>query len=384
VAVLGASLVGAAIFNGHAVASPGPGESLEVEAGTDEKTYAHDFGVTVEEATRRFEVIEVARELQADLRDSQEEHFGGLWISHEPFEVVVNVVPGGEAAATTSVESLGLEGSVRIQQARFTETFLTAQQGKLPRVMPDDLDYGTGIDIRAGYVKLWAVRPADRPRLETLELPQAVKIVEGYIAEPAVNIYGGLLVVGSVHACTSGFSVEEIGSSRTGIVTAGHCDNDLGYNGQGLPWQYGQQWGPYDVQWHTTPGLTDVNKVQDGPSTTRRVTSVQVRGNMMVGDVVCKYGQTTGYDCGTIDDLSVSGCVPDSEDYPLYIYVNNNDGDLADGGDSGGPVYKGAPAKAWGIITCDAKGFFGEDSGDMVFMAQNVGLPLLDVKVMTS
>jgi hypothetical protein len=95
---------------------------------------------------------------------------------------------------------------------------------------------------------------------------------------------------------------------------------------------------------------------------------------MMGGDIVCKYGRATFYDCGTIDKTSYEPsdeCVPQSN--ATFIYVNNNAGDLADNGDSGMPVFHGNPARAWGQENCaqdeDEPPFV--DNGDMVFMAQN-------------
>ena len=58
--------------------------------------------------------------------------------------------------------------------------------------------------------------------------------------------------------------------------------------------------------------------------------------DQMVGETVCKYGQETGYGCGTILSKIVNGL--------LRILVDNPTQDLAEAGDSGGPWFFGNTA----------------------------------------
>jgi hypothetical protein len=97
---------------------------------------------------------------------------------------------------------------------------------------------------------------------------------------------------------------------------------------------------------------------------------------MVENEHVCKFGKITLFDCGTIRFVPYDpgdGCVPGSTNTYAYVVPNPNAGDMADTGDSGGPVFHDNPAKAYGTITC-------QGGVDMVFMPQNF-LPNIGVEV---
>jgi hypothetical protein len=326
----------------------------------DLETYAKDFSVSVEEAERRFAVIELARTLQAQLRDAEPNVFGGLWISHEPFEVVVNTLAGEQSTIEPYILKLGLTDAVRLETTGFTEDALYRHQTALPDKVPAGHEYGSGIDIRTGHVEV-RVGSSDVALFEEADLgPSVVVAVNDRIGIDG-DIIGGLALSNS---CTSGFTVHELDGTR-GITTAGHCTNTVVYQGTNLPMIDEQFTGNTDAQWHFTPNIADPNQIRVSSDGTRRdITSVRNFADMMVGDQICKYGRVTLYDCGVIDALNESG-----GECQGGVYVKNTGGDLMDGGDSGGPVFKNN--RAWGLMECHYTGIFGEDNGDMSFVPQN-------------
>lgn len=338
-----------------------------VEGPNDMDWYATTFRVSVAEAEERFAMMEVARQLQAELRDTEADVFGGLWIDHEPvFAVVVNVLAGKEAQIQQHIEGLGLAKVTRIATTGFTEEQLHRDQDALSTQVPFGKDYASGIDLKKGQVEIYVATAADVDTFEMADYAASVVVVQASLPTAAAEIYGGQSIS---NGCTTGFSVQQTNGSIQGVSTAGHCDDVASFSGTILPWQDGQHDHSVDAQWHQTPGFQDPNKIKVNSSgATRDVTSRMNRSNMMVNDVVCKFGRITLYDCGTIDDTSFepsNDCVPQSN--ATFIYVNNNADDLAEVGDSGGPVFHGNPARAWGQIVCRTI----PDNGDMVFMAQN-------------
>jgi streptogrisin C len=346
-------------------ATPAAGSAIPRET----EIYARDFGITEEEAGARFATMESARELQTKLRATGADYFGGLWINHRPFEVVINVVSGYEEQIISLIASSGLGSVARVSTTRFTESELHRDQDAVPSLVPFGKDFWSGINLRTGHVEVYVDAAADVPAFRDADFGPSVVITQRAMPEPAVSIYGGLhLSVETDGFCTSGFSMQEQSGTTEGISTAGHCHSPVKFSGTTLPLVDVMESGNVDARWHTTPGFTDPNLIRVNSSgTTSQITSRRHRNDMMVGDVVCKYGDTTNYDCGTIDDTSSFGCVPS---VATFIYVNNNSGDMAEGGDSGAPVFTGNASRAWGIVTCQDGQSDGDD-GDMIFMAQN-------------
>lgn len=366
-AVLALILVGPAI-GGTVNAAPSEG-SVVSDDQRDIESYAKVHGVCLLEGEARLATMDIARELQADLRASESKVFGGLWIDHEPkFEVVVNMLAGQESRAFPYIDKLGLADVARVVDAEYSEDDLHRDQNAIATKVPIGGSYATGIDIRANTVNVYVESEEEVARYEQAEFPPSVVVLQRSLPTPLVQIFGGLTLS---NGCTSGFSVQVSGGSTEGVTTAGHCPNATSYAGVSLPWQDGQQVNRVDAQWHTTPGLTDPNIIRDDQNgSTRAITSRRTRSEMMVGDHVCHYGKTSHYGCGDIDDVSygAESCV-DSSSPPdnTYIYVNNTGGDIGEPGDSGAPFFLNN--RAWGVEVCGQDGLF--DDGDGIFMAQN-------------
>lgn len=80
---------------------------------------------------------------------------------------------------------------------------------------------------------------------------------------------------------------------------------------------------------------------------------------MNTGDFICKYGNATGFTCGSIvstnyDALGAGG----------FVRVSDAGNNLSSGGDSGGPWFYDQYREAWGIHSDDVPG----SPNDAIFM----------------
>ena len=112
-----------------------------------------------------------------------------------------------------------------------------------------------------------------------------------------------------------------------GVTTAGHCADGQSWNGYYLSWMGGTTGGMYDIQWNRAdPPLNARNLVWTG-TYAQAIYFVKFRASQYVGEYVCKYGKTTGFACGFIQDKNFDG---------VNVRVNVN----VEGGDSGGPWFQ--------------------------------------------
>lgn len=182
-----------------------------------------------------------------------------------------------------------------------------------------------------------------------VRLPDKVELVEVKgLSTKSEDIYGGLNI-----SCTSGFSVKDSHNTK-GITTAGHCSDDLSYNGTDLDYESGEFNESYDIQWHTAPGFTVRNLVHFGHTYPRYIYGTVSASDQSVDDYVCKYGRVTGYHCGYITHVDYTptysgsdpACHPNSDcDWKdTWIRFAKSGSDICEPGDSGGPVVLGNDA----------------------------------------
>ncbi len=148
--------------------------------------------------------------------------------------------------------------------------------------------------------------------------------------------------------CTSAFVVRRNTNNTEGVLTASHCEGltliaDAGSGASfGAPWanEHIGNWG--DVEWHTT---THDDFPQFYVSSSSRATvKSRISNNAISEDVyVCRYGRNTQRDCGDISAINVTHTTAAGTAQHLVEFEVCT----GDGGDSGGPVYKGSAA--WGV-----------------------------------
>ena len=352
----------------------------------DAQVYASNMNVSVDEAILRFQLQDIAGDLDAELTTNETETFAGLWIEHTPeFRVVVQFTRDGEETMkpylkqhTELANIVEVRNTAKVSLAELQK----AQTSASSSVRASDVPVDSGINVHENRVELYVAKANKRQfdnalQRKEIRLPDKVRVISvEALAEPTDNIYGGL----PLSTCTSGFSVKE--GITKGITTAGHCSNTKSYNGNNLPFQSEIGGGSYDIQWHTAPGYTVTNEIQwweDG--STRDIIATKSRSSQVIGGYVCKYGKTSKYTCGTISDKNFD---PNynwqfGDTSPTFIRVASTEGwgDLSEPGDSGGPWF----------LTGDAYGTMSgqiEPGDDAIYMAVNYVESGLGVSVMTS
>jgi len=356
----------------------------------DAQGYASNTGVSIDEALHRFQLQDIAGELDAELSTKEVKTFAGLWVEHTPeFRVVVQFTRDGEETIKPYLKQhTELANIVEVRTANVSLADLRRAQANVSySARALDIPANSDINVYNNSVELYVVK-ADRSRFDNalqrreIRLPDNVRVITvEALAEDTADIYGGL----SLSTCTSGFSVKKgwWPFITKGITTAGHCSNTQSYNGNNLPFQ-SQNWaGSYDIQWHTASGYTVTNKIRTssgGPP--RDITATKSRSSQAISNYVCKYGMTTNYTCGYIrsKDYNPGGV----NNQPTFIRVKNTAGwdVLADSGDSGSPWFNGNTAYGTmkGKITPGTNGV----GTDAVYMAVNYVESGLGVTVMTS
>ena len=113
--------------------------------------------------------------------------------------------------------------------------------------------------IEGNFTGEWGENPAAATRV--------IKVNK--LAVETGDIYGGvqLDISSGTPKCTGGFSVIDADSTK-GITTAGHCENQLYYNGVWLPFKGGTTGGDFDIQWNRGDQAFNVQSwIYDGSDT---------------------------------------------------------------------------------------------------------------------
>jgi len=348
----------------------------------DAQVYASNMNVSVEEAILRFQLQDIAGDLDAELTTNETETFAGLWIEHTPeFRVVVQFTRDGEETMKPYLKKypefadiVEVRNTAKVSLADLQRAQADASHSARALDIPVESD----INVFNNSVELYVAKANKRQFDNALQrgnirLPDKVKvrvITVDAMMNLEADIYGGL----PLRTCTSGFSVKK--GITKGITTAGHCSNTQSYNGNSLTFESEKETGSYDIQWHTAPGYTVSNKIRtSGGGSTRDITATKSRSSQAIGNYVCKYGKTSHYTCGYISSKNFM-----YQGQATYIRVDNTAGydDLSSGGDSGGPWFLSNTAYGTHV------GSPGDDPNDAVYMAVNYVESGLDVSVMTS
>lgn len=354
--------------------TPGAAQALDGDAALvrDARMYASDHGLGLREAVHRLQLQRAAGHLDAQLAKNERATFGGLWIQHTPrFRVVVRFTRSGRQTVRPYIQDGPLASLVEVRTGGVSLATLEATQAEQSR---NARRLGIRVDSRINVSENRVeIEVTDRSRLDaglraaTLRLPSHVAVnTVPQLSEPTVIIYAGLGLSGG---CTSGFSIVP-NTSGAGILTAAHCPNDESYAGYSLPFKAERYYGSYDIQWHTWTGgsVFDVKPRAKDNSVTgyRYVTGSRHRDNQAVGEYVCKYGNTTRFNCGYIISKTLNpSYVPNGS--ATFIVVRRENVDLSNPGDSGGPWYSGGTA--FGIMS-------GHSGNDGIYMAVNYAFDL--------
>lgn len=292
-------------------------------------TYASTVGVDLKEAMFRLHLQDSIGSLEATLAEKEAAIYAGLWVEHQPnLRIVIRLTKADKETLTPYLTDATLGDLIEVREAAFTVRELDSARAQAAELAANlGIRSSSGINLSENLAELYVL---DEEQLATAvsnanaRLPKEVKVVRvAELPQNVVDIYGGL----ALSECTSGFSVRKASTGDKGVTTAGHCADGLYWNGYYLSWMSGTTGGVYDIQWNRAdPPLNARNLVWTG-TYAQAIYFVKFRASQYVGEYVCKYGKTTGFACGFIQDKNFDG---------VNVRVNVN----VEGGDSGGPWFQ--------------------------------------------
>ena len=421
-------------------------------------SYALEYSVSQTEASRRLERIGVIQDILASIRGLEAERTAGWGIDHRGRFVGWVLLTGEEPAGAEAAGVADAHNDVEIRtgaQHSYTELqaaqsslaaqLFTAQhavgggalgntgeEGRAAPGPPGDLD-GAGIGAGVAEVVTFleadmtsnAVRIGIDPGLASeigplgtvseLTFDQSAVIVAEMIQDhievafavadgrgiaPAESFQGGEEISGIVN-CTSGFTARRASSGEYGIITAGHCGNDLStetvqfsMHDVDLPFVYGWLSATADAQFHSIPApdsgshtVLDDFLCRDPvsyPTPSCDVRGTEVR-DKMIDAYVCHTGKGSNTSCGRVTNINHQLMWPRNpcRDSAGAVVVCDSvfvkvEGEYLKGcrGDSGGPFYQGGVA--YGLMA----GLIGGDHGNCTLKGRTVTFSAID-KVQT-
>ncbi len=334
----------------------------------DAAEYARQYGVPQSEAERRLHAQQDSVPAIDAIAARYRDRLAGISVEHRPDYRYIAYLTGDAPVPATSVAT----GTTRVPVVFRTGAkasrdrviwAMTNHQSAIRAAFPSPP--GMGLDPRTGELVIIvgrAVAAADGgsaavdAKLEALTgVPVQVRVVER--VDVNLGLRGGGLVAGvsptdgKRYRCTAGFAVTD--GTRTGIVTAAHCLDQLTYydpDRRPTPLTFVRQWGwgYHDIQVHAGPLVDRPLFYADTARTTERpVERQQAKSSTRAGDFVCHRGESSGYSCAEVEllDFAPSGELCGGACLPTWVTVA---GPHCRAGDSGGPVFSGTTA--FGIV----------------------------------
>jgi hypothetical protein len=336
-----------------------PAEALAQDAAI----YADHYDVPIDEAMRRLQAQEASVPTVRQLAEAFGTRLAGVYIEHHPAYRVVIRLTGTDPVPDQLIYAGGMNLPVHFETgaAATREEILAAireHQDAIRAELPFAL--GMGVDVRTGTLAVM-IATADAKRYGVDLLRTEIEVMAGVPAriqlierqEVNASVYGGSRVVGSIPAtgkrgaCTTGFVVTD--GTRTGIVTAAHCPDELSYrevDGTESPLRLIGKWGSgfQDVQVNVAAQqLLPMFHPDPHDPKLRPLTAMRSREDTRSGDFVCHSGTRSGYSCSEVAFVDyaphpdVCGALCD----PAWVQVV---GPSCGKGDSGGPVFSGTTA----------------------------------------
>jgi len=206
----------------------------------DAAVYAEEEGIDIEEAVRRFELMDIAGPLGAELEENEADTFAGFWIEHRPeFRIVAVFTENGEETIKPYLESYpDLDGIIEVRNLEVTLEDLRAAQRRAGRLLEElGLFFDSSINIKENQVEIYVTD--SELFYKTLEeadvqLPDHVVVIVVY--EPLKEIPFEINPDPSVHfpqlKVHSGSFMESILAGKLELI-----DDYLRVNGTLIIWQ---------------------------------------------------------------------------------------------------------------------------------------------------
>lgn len=348
----------------------------DVQAHTDEASYARAHDVTLDDATQRLALHGDAAKLDRQLAESEPSTFAGLWIQHQPtFRIIVLFTIDGAKTLAPYVAGTPLADLTEVRPAKYALHHLE-EDLDITSPIARELGMDLSLNVMDNRLDLYPTPSSDPSELVGRMIPSSVRVDEIVrSSRPTVDIYAGLFLT----TCTSGFTVYENYGLRLGITTAAHCQDAQSYNGTALTYKRGRYEKSHDEQLHGTIGFSTKPEFKTGPGSVRPVRGRVNRLDQPINGYVCKYGVSTGYTCGYIQTRQHQpSYIQDANPTFVRVAPHNDYPDMTNGGDSGGPVFLVSNAYGlvhgqWGAPWCEC---------DLIYTAINFVENGLDVTLL--
>ncbi|WP_061294647.1 S1 family peptidase [Herbidospora cretacea] len=294
-----------------------------------------DLNLSAEQAQLR--LVNEARlgKLEGKVRTDLGASFGGSWLSGDTASSLT--VATSDASKVAAIQA----GGAKAQLVTRSLGDLTALKDKLDTAAAPQTVPVYYVDVKTNSV---VVETRDQAAAEAFVAAAGVdKAAVRFVAsnEQPVTYYdlrgGDAYYINNSGRCSIGFSITR--GSTPGFVTAGHCGNvgasTQGYNRVAQGTFQGSSFPGNDYAWVAV----NSNWV---PTPTVAGTSATVAGStaQVVGGSICRSGSTTGWHCGTVQQIGTS--VTYSQGTVSGVTRTNV---CAEPGDSGGSWISGTQAQ---------------------------------------
>jgi hypothetical protein len=351
------------------------------------------YGLDAAEAERRIALQGDLLALSDKLNTENDVAYADMYIQHEPvYKIVVAFADKKDRKAFLDALDPKLRRWVQLKNAKKARGAVARELDELnASLTASSVPFTSVFDLPSEQFIVTVENEADKGKIEAaipatrkVETTVRVGLVPKIEAAPTGVVAGDRLsggnpvwtaTGGTGGYCTLGYAVTYTSGTTTkkGILTAGHCPSTMyariGTHDVTLSGPIAKKAhklcppagcdgisDKYDYQIWETTGLTvdnqisyvDKNGIPEFPASgTFRMTSITTFMNQKAGMIVCKSGHTTGITCGEITNGNAS-----RDGVAGWIEVSKSQqGDISDGGDSGGPwfLYPGASTNVVGL-----------------------------------
>ncbi|MFI6088437.1 putative Ig domain-containing protein [Streptomyces sp. NPDC051218] len=349
-----------------------------------------DLNLTPDQARTRLADERAARDVATRLRSTIGDRVVGMWFDGASGKLHANLNGSADAATAGRLGAIAHRTAYTPRELTEALAVIRGQVRDVPGVV------SWGVDQRAGRIDV--VTAADRHTPETERLLERLRSLGDIVSHSTVadaprqqqgSVVGGeKWIPGSESPCSVGFSVTASGGAK-GFLTAGHCTNDANqpaYGKDGSRVGTSNQGGSHSINAREGDfGLVAVD--QAGWDLSPKVSGygqgdVTVTGSAegVVGQSVCRSGQTSGWRCGVITKVN------QSVDYGNVVIDGLSWTDAcSSGGDSGGSYVTATGGKAVGLhsgggsATCGSSG-----TTNTIFQPVNEALQKWNLALATS
>ncbi|MFG2750257.1 putative Ig domain-containing protein [Streptomyces xanthophaeus] len=396
--VAAATLAGLAAMPAHAGTTASPDTSAGTSLPAAESVpadvlaaMARDLGLSADGVRDRIAAERAAHRAATSLRAAVGDRIAGLWFDAGDgrLHAAVTATDGAAVRKTGAVAH-----EVRYSRAQLDEAVQTV--GRWAEGVPGLVSWGTDVRGNRVEVTLAPARSTEATsalRTRLAGLGDLVRIVDSQDLphQQGGNVVGGeKWIPGSESPCSIGFPVTRTQGGARAYLTAGHCTNDVdqpAYGKDGSRVGTSNKGGIGSVNSREGDfGIVDVDQSAWALSATVSgwgKGDVTVTGSVegIVGTAVCRSGQTTGFQCGSVTKVNQSvnygNVVIDGLSYSSACSA---------GGDSGGSYVSATGGKAVGLHSGGGEATCSGGSGEKytIFQPVNEALTRFGASLVTS